>query len=57
MHVKDIQAVPVVDDQGVIVSTLSTSDTKGLDANNITKCLLPVIGSRTMLLFSLLRWY
>jgi len=43
MHVKDIQAVPVVDDQGVIVSTLSTSDTKGLDANNITKCLLPVI--------------
>jgi hypothetical protein len=57
MHVKDIQAVPVVDDQGVIVSTLSTSDTKGLDANNITKCLLPVIGSHAMLLLSLLPWY
>jgi hypothetical protein len=45
MHVKDIQAVPVVDEQGVIVTTLSTADTKGLDASNITKCLLPVIGS------------
>jgi len=43
MHVKDIQAVPVVDEQGVIVTTLSTADTKGLDASNITKCLLPVI--------------
>lgn len=43
MHLKDLQAVPVVDDQGVIVTTLSTADSKGLDANNITKCLLPVI--------------
>lgn len=43
MHVKDIQALPVVDDQGVLVTTLSTADSKGLDEHNIIKCLLPVV--------------
>lgn len=45
MHLRDIQAVPVVDDQGVIVTTLSSADSKGIDAHNVTMTLRPVIGT------------
>jgi len=44
MYQRDVQALPVVDDKEAIVTTLSTSDTKGIDAQNITSCLLPVLG-------------
>jgi CBS-domain-containing membrane protein len=43
MYQRDVQALPVVDDKEAIVTTLSTSDTKGIDAQNITSCLLPVL--------------
>lgn len=45
MHLKEIQAVPVVDEQGVIVTTLSSADSKGIDASNVTTTLRPVIGT------------
>lgn len=43
MHANDIQAVPVVDAQGAIVTTLSSADSKGIDVHNIAKTLRPVV--------------
>jgi len=43
MQAGDIQAVPVVDAQGAIVTTLSSADSKGVDAHNIAKTLRPAI--------------
>jgi len=45
MQAGDIQAVPVVDAQGAIVTTLSSADSKGVDAHNIAKTLRPAIGA------------
>ncbi len=49
MEAAGIQAIPVVDEQGVIVTTLSTWDANCLNANNLKLVLLPVLGTLSSL--------
>lgn len=41
MHINNVHALPVVNSEGVVVSTISASDLRGLTIENIDKLLLP----------------
>jgi len=43
MQQEQVQALPVVNEKGILVTTLSTFDAKGLESNNLKFTFLPVI--------------
>ncbi|KAI8895166.1 hypothetical protein BC833DRAFT_602258 [Globomyces pollinis-pini] len=43
MHINNVHAVPVINNAGTVVGTLSASDLRGLNSTNLEKLTLPVL--------------